>query len=68
VPDLEVEVSGEWKSRDPGVPETLLIWPKFEVPNVVAGFENTTLFQTLMVVDSGVAFALTLKPVWPVPW
>jgi hypothetical protein len=36
-----------WKSRDPGVLETLLICPKFEFPNVDAGFENTTLFQTL---------------------
>src|ERR1700716_1006931 len=37
-----------WKSRDPGVPETLLIWPKFAFPKVAAGFKNVTLFQTLM--------------------
>ena len=37
-----------WKSRDPGVPETLLICPKFVVPKFDAGFEKVTLFQTLM--------------------
>src|SRR5260370_12892253 len=38
-----------WKSRDPGAEvEVAAICPKFPFPNVDAGFEKVTLFQTLM--------------------
>src|SRR5215469_15151768 len=48
LPDQKLMCPANWKSRDPGVPETLLICPKFPALNVDAGLEKVTLFQTLM--------------------
>jgi hypothetical protein len=45
----KMKCPANWKPRAPGEEvEVPPICPKFEFPNVVAGFDNTILFQTLM--------------------